>query len=67
MVRTVKDLKEALIGVPEEIEVGFCSFDGGHMFEIGPWHVEDVDDGASKMFVLYTKPGEQAVLLKIKE
>lgn len=63
MLRTVGDLRKAIEGLPEDMEIGFCSYNGGHMYEIGAAEVEKIDDGASPdMFVLYTRQGEEALM-----
>jgi len=65
MIKTVADLKAVLENIPDHIEVGFCSYNGGHMFEIGDSYLERLEDEGGQIFVLYTKKGEEAILRKI--
>ncbi len=58
------ELKKRLADVPDELEIYFCSYTGGHMFEVYDTYQESVDGGEEPdVFVLYTRRDEEAVLL----
>ncbi|WP_058831556.1 hypothetical protein [Paenibacillus polymyxa] len=60
----VGDLKKLLAAIPDDVPLGFCSYEGGHVFEIDDTYLELLDDGPGTVFVLYTKPGEKAELVR---